>query len=221
MYSLRVYGAGALIVAALVVLALGQPTAADKYATMTIPRTVDDQTVRFAPEELLSQRLAQIHPGELLASLGDARLNVILLDVRPEADYNLFHLRGAQRADFTGLEALVPELLTQDTSKTVVVVMSNDEAAATEAWRLLVANSVANVYILEGGINNWIHVFGAGEADIVATPTPGADALDYSFPAALGDRYEAADPAPHEWTIEYVPKIQLQRRRGPSGGGCG
>jgi 3-mercaptopyruvate sulfurtransferase SseA len=34
--------------------------------------------------------------------------------------------------------------------------MSNDEAAATEAWKVLVAESVQNIYILEGGVNNWL-----------------------------------------------------------------
>jgi hypothetical protein len=211
-----------LIVVALAVLVIGQPTAAEKYANMTLPRQVDDQTVQYAPEDLLTERLVQIHPGELLASLADPRLNLVLLDVRSEADYNLFHIRGALHVPPADLASLVPDLLTQNASNTVVVLVSNDEAAATDAWRLLVANAVPNVYILEGGINNWISVFGAGEADIVPTPVPGAaDALDYSFPAALGDRYEAADPSPHEWEIEYTPKIQLQRRRGPSGGGCG
>jgi len=45
--------------------------------------------------------------------------------------------------------------------------------------------------------------------------------LRYIFEAALGDRYPSADPVPYEWTLQYTPKIQLQNRRGVSGGGCG
>jgi rhodanese-related sulfurtransferase len=218
----RIFGAVALVIVALAIIVLGEPTLAEKYERATITRTVDGEKIALSGEELLARRLVQIHPAELLNTLADPRLNTIMLDVRSEADYNLFHLRGARRVSLADVADLVPALLVNDSSRTIVVVMSNDEAAATEAWRILVAESVPNVYILEGGINNWISIFGAGEADIIPTPVPGAvDRLDYSFPAALGDRYEAADPNPHEWEIEYTPRIELERRRGPSGGGCG
>ena len=211
--KLRVAGAGLLIALAAAVLVIGQPTTADKWAGMAEEKTVS-----------LEAGAVQIHPGELLASLADQKLNVLMFDVRGESDYNLFHVRGAQRVTLEDIRELVPGLLglTQNTPNTVIVLMSNDETAAAEAWKVLVAESVANVYILEGGVNNWISVFGKGEVGIRPTPTPAADdQLRYTFPAALGDRYEAADPAPHEWKIEYTPKIQLQRQRAPSGGGCG
>jgi hypothetical protein len=37
----------------------------------------------------------------------------------------------------------------------------------------------------------------------------------------MGDRYLAADPNPHEWELEYTPKIKLEMKRDKSGGGCG
>jgi hypothetical protein len=49
----------------------------------------------------------------------------------------------------------------------------------------------------------------------------GSDRLAYLFPAALGSRYEAANPDANEWKFEYEPKVKLQRKRSPSGGGCG
>ena len=207
----RYAGAGALIVVALAVLVLGQPDAADRWAR-----------VASAKEASLAAREVQIHPGELLASRADDKLNVVMLDVRAEADYNLFHLDGARHVPLDQLEALVPELLQQPAENTVTVVMSNDEAAATDAWKLLLAESVSNVYILEGGINNWIGIFGAGDRELTPTSTPvGSDRLAYLFPAALGSRYEAANPDANEWKVEYRPKVKLQRKRSPSGGGCG
>ncbi len=78
------------------------------------------------------------------------------------------------------------------------------------------------MYILEGGINNWIKVFGAGESEVTPAATPaGSDQLAYLFPAALGSRYEAANPNAIEWQLDYEPKVKLQRKRSPSGGGCG
>jgi len=87
---------------------------------------------------------------------------------------------------------------------------------------MLVAESVPNVYILEGGINNWISIFSKDDPTIRGMATsPGDDMLRYTFDSALGDRYTCAAPNPHEWELEYTPKIQLQIQRGPSGSGCG
>jgi hypothetical protein len=208
---LRYAGAGALVLVALVVLVIGQPDARDRWARIAIEKLA-----------ALTSRQVQIDPGEMLASLGDDKLNVVMLDVRSEADYNLFHLQGAQHVALDELPAMVPALLAEPTQSTVTVVMSNDEAGATEAWRLLQAESISNVYILAGGVNYWIRTFGAGEEDIVRRDVPaGEDVLGYTFPAALGSRFEAARPSPHEWELEYTPKIKLERKRSPSGGGCG
>lgn len=207
----RYAGAGALVLAAIGVMLIGQPTLTEKWA-------------RVAPEKerLLLERQVQIHPGELLDSIADDRLNVIMLDVRPEAEYNIFHIRGARHLPFEGIPAAIPELLLEPAEYTVYVVMSNDETLATQAWKILVAESVPNVYILEGGINNWLSLFAVKDPQIRPTPTsPGVERLSFIFPAALGDRFPAADPNPHEHQLEYTPKIKLQRNRGPSGGGCG
>jgi rhodanese-related sulfurtransferase len=209
--KLRLAGAGVLVALAVVVLVLGQPTAADKWASISAERTA-----------ALESRSVQIHPGELLGSLANQRLRVMMIDVRDEADFNLFHIRGAQHVPLGELDTIVPQLLSEPSANTVIVTISNDELEATQAWQLLVSNSVPNVYILEGGINNWISIFGRNDGEIHRrSGSVGEDELHYSFDAALGDRYEAARPLPHEWELEYTPKIQLQQRRNPSGGGCG
>jgi hypothetical protein len=103
--------------------------------------------------------------------------------------------------------------------------MSNDETAAVQAWKTLVASTVPNVYILEGGINNWIAFFGAEDEslqDVQPALNPAPDQLAYIFPAALGNRYESCDPSPIEYEhLEFEAKIQLQLKRDKSGGGCG
>jgi hypothetical protein len=207
----RYAGAGALVLVALAVLLIGQPDAADKWAQ-----------IAPAKEAALAGGEVQIHPGELLATMANDTLNPVLLDVRPEGDYNLFHIRGARNVPLNQIHDLVPELLAEPPANTVYVVMSNDEAAATEAWKVLAAESVSNVYILDGGVNHWLQVFAAEEPQITPTPVPfGQERLTYKFTSALGDRYEASDPSPHEWELEYTPKIKLETKRSPSGGGCG
>jgi len=206
------YGAAAALVGvAGFVLVVGYPTPERKW-TWLAPQK----------EPALLQRQVQIHPGELLTSLADDALRVITLDVRPESDFNLFHIRGAQNVPLPQLPALIPDLLARQAANTLYVVMSNDEEGATAAWKLLSAESVPNVYILEGGINQWIATFGQDDRGIAPTPAAaGGDSLRYIFPAALGDRYAASAPNPHEWEVEFLPKIKLQLQRDKSGGGCG
>lgn len=208
---IRYAGAAALLVVAFGVLLIGDATTEDKWA-------------RIAPikEAELVNRQVQIEPGELLATMGNDTLKTVIIDVRPEKEYNLFHIRGSTNMVLEDLKEYIPEIHAQQALNTIFVVVSNDEQAATEAWKVLVAESVPNAYILEGGINNWIAVFGEEDPNIqLASNVTGADVLRYIFPAALGDRYQCADPNPHEWELEFTPKIKLQIKRDKSGGGCG
>jgi rhodanese-related sulfurtransferase len=147
---------------------------------------------------------------------------VIMLDVRNEADYNLFHILDARHVPLENIPDIVPALQ-EEPANTVFVVMSNDEQAATAAWKILVAESLPNVYILDGGINNWIATFGTteflAEHPIIDAPD---DDLHYMFAAALGDRYPEAQPSAKVMeAMLFDPKVKLQVKRGPTGGGCG
>lgn len=207
----RRYAAVGLTAFAVSVLVIGAPTTEEKYA-------------RIAPtkDAALASREVQIHPGELLATVADNTLKAVLLDVRPEAEYNQFHITGARNVPLGEIPAIIPDLHAQQALNTVFVLASNDEVAATEAWKILSAESVPNVYILEGGINEWIATFGQDDGGVVQVANPsGDDTLCWSFPAALGDRFAAADPDPHAWHLDYVPKVKLQIQRDKSGGGCG
>jgi rhodanese-related sulfurtransferase len=204
--KLRMAGAGALTLAAFGLVMIGQPSNADRWAAISAEKDL-----------MLNAREVQIHPAELLEASENDAIRVVLLDVRSEVDYNLFHIKDAIHAPYESLPDLVPDYL-MEPGNTVFVVMSNDENAATEAWKYLQAENLPNVYILDGGINNWLSIY-AGQ-DLQAT-TGDSDQLRYVFPAALGERYPAATPDPHKYEIEYTPKIKLKTKQGPSGGGCG
>lgn len=205
------YGAaGALVLAGAAAVLIGQPTTADRWA-----RIADEKN------QLLADRAVQIHPGELISLQHDNRLIVRMLDVRSEADYNLFHILDAEHTPLETIPDLVPSLHLEP-ANTVFVVMSNDEIAATEAWKTLVAESVPNVYILEGGINQWLATFADDEFKTTAVSgTRKADQLGYLFAAAYGDRYVFSSPNPDAYTLDYTAKVKLELKRGPSGGGCG
>jgi rhodanese-related sulfurtransferase/uncharacterized membrane protein (DUF485 family) len=219
--KLRMAGAGALLVLALAVVFIGQPSFEKKYSKVTITRTVADKPVKFNADNALDQRLVQVVPAELFKTIYNQKVNLIMLDVRSEADYNLYHINGALNVPLDQLPRIIPDLLTEPPANSVFVLMSNDEVAATEAWKQLVASSVPNAYILEGGINNWIAFFGGNENFQIAS-FAGNDQLKYIFPAALGSKYESCSPDPQEYeTLKFEARIKLQLQRDKSGGGCG
>jgi hypothetical protein len=207
----RRYLAVGMVALAVSIIVIGTPTTEEKYARIASTK-----------DAALASREVQIHPGELLETIANDTLKVVLLDVRPEAEYNQFHIAGARSVPLAEIPALVPDLHAQQALNTIFVLASNDEVAATEAWKILNAESVPNAYILEGGINEWLATFGQDEGDIVQVSNPaGDDSLCYAFPAALGDRFAASDPSPHAWELEFIPKIKLEIKRDKSGGGCG
>ena len=121
------------------------------------------------------------------------------------------------------METLVDasEQLMQEPANTVFITMSNDEARATEAWKTLKAQSLPNVYLLEGGVNNWIRTY--GDQDFVRDRYVMGRADDepaYRFELAIGSRHPAAEPTPHG-EAEFEPKVKLELKRAAAGGGCG
>jgi hypothetical protein len=211
--KMRMVGALFLLVFAALTIVLGQPSLEEKYA-------------RIAPqkEPLLQNREVYVSPAEVFHTIHKQYIRLVLLDVRPDVQYNLYHIRGAENVPLEQIPAYIRKLLAYPPSNTVYVVISNDEKLSTQAWKMLVAGGVPNVYILEGGLNNWLAVFGKDDPQIKAlsVSTSAEEELRYFFPAALGDRYQSAAPSPIKYEeLEYEEKIKLELKRDKSGGGCG
>ncbi len=189
---------------------------------------IDTLWARVAPEmqPKLDSREVYIEPAELMEARYSKQYQTVVLEVRPEADYNLFHIRWSHRVDMDDLPRWAAQLKKSE-RLTVVVLVSNDDEAATEAWKVLVALGVPNVYILDGGINHWLDVFAAEDRRIeplTLVSEGGRERLRWGVPYALGANSPAADPVPdmHEELLEELePKIKLELPSGPSGGGCG
>lgn len=207
----RYYGAGVLIALALVIAVIGQPTTADRWARL--------EPLRAAAIE---NRDIYVHPGELLDTFHDHKVNLIMIDVRSEADYNLFHLLDAEHIPPGEIQERIDGFIAQP-ANTVFVLMSNDETTATEVWKTLTAQSVPNVYVLSGGINNWLDTFATDFEEQICgqAKQAGDEELHYEFEAALGSNCPAAYPNYDEYDFEYEKKIELDLKRAPVGGGCG
>jgi rhodanese-related sulfurtransferase len=207
----RYYGAGVLVILAVAIAIIGQPTTADRWNKLEAVRG-----------DALTNREVYIHPGELLDTFHDHKLNLVMIDVRSEADYNLFHLLDAENITPAEIPESIDGFIAMP-ANTVFVVMSNDEVTSTEVWKTLTAQAVPNVYILSGGINQWLDTFATPYEEGVYgdTTEAGVEELHYEFDAALGSNCPAAYPDHDEYHLEYEKKIKLDLKRAPVGGGCG
>src|ERR1051325_3105968 len=147
--KLRYAGAGALFVLALAVVFIGSPSIEQKYAKLKFTRIESIpqlngakpvvNTYTYSADQMLEKRLVQISPAELFKTVYNQSINLVMLDVRPESDYNLYHIKGAINIPLEKLSTVIPDLLSAPPANSVFVLMSNDEGAATKAWKLLSA----------------------------------------------------------------------------------
>ena len=156
--------------------------------------------------------------------MNDDYIDLLIFDVRDESDWNQFHLADAERIALDQLSSQ-RERLRALPENAVVVVVSNDEMLATEAWKRLMVIARPNVYILEGGLNLWLNIYGVpaeevaghGQTDL-AQPN---GRLRHRFKMALGARHAAARPDEHVAPQrEYTPKVRLLKKIAKAGG-CG
>jgi rhodanese-related sulfurtransferase/uncharacterized membrane protein YedE/YeeE len=182
---------------------------------------------RMGPEldASLAAREVQIDPAELVDLMHNNQVKLLLLDLRTEADFNMFHLLDAKHITLDDLRGDLPDTVDPIS---IIITMSNDEALATDAFRILRAQGLAGSYILEGGINEWLAVYGDA-SDVKPEPlTPATkgelEPMLFTFPAALGDRIEIAWPNPHHMHLperEYEKKAKSMKPMALAGGGCG
>ncbi len=204
--------AAGLMVVSFFVLGMGQPTAMDRWERMAADK-----------QATLDERQVYIHPGELLSLMNNDQIVLMMLDFRDESDFNVFHLADAKRVGMEELDGPRTLALLTLPQNSVIVLMSNNEERATEAWKMLVAQNVVNIYILDGGINHWLDVFGhEGHDDcVIEDAGAGQKRLRHVFKAALGSNQPGAEPDAHlVEDIEFTPKVKLEKKKAV-GGGCG
>ena len=214
--SLRVASIGGLVVLSLAVMGMGQPSPGKLWEFMAKDK---------AP--LLENREVQIDRGELIQIASNWTYKLLILDVRNERDYNLFHLLDSRRVPLEDLAAgsLTKELL-DEPPNAIIVLVSNDEAAATEGWKYLTAEGIMNVYLLEGGINGWLDAFAGDGACDGCRPLeggrPGEDErLRWSFEEALGANRPIANlDLFRDKSMFFIPKVKMEVKARPAGG-CG
>ena len=181
-------------------------------------------------EQSIRERKVHIDPAELLGMMHNNQVQVVLADVRSQSDYHVFHLVDAQNVSLRQLDS---GWATNLPGEAIIVVMSNDEQAANEAWKHLAVQLNPNpqlpvadksrAHVLAGGVNRWLDIY---EKGLVQTPGPetasvGDDTCRHQFNIA---RQPGRDSRPEIELVprrEFVTKVQTVKATRHAGGGCG
>lgn len=118
-------------------------------------RPADTITAMSMDEKALMEKAEQardhIEPEELADRLMTGEANLVVVDVRPAAEFNTFHIRGALNAPLTRLaEDLQPYM-----NKGLIVLYSNGMTHPAQARDALQRQGFGNVYLLTDGIQGF------------------------------------------------------------------
>jgi hypothetical protein len=203
--------AAALMAAALVLVVHGQPTPEQRWAKApsALRRQVEERAIFASPAEVVTLRR-------------DTSIQVSVLDLRDEHDFNLFHVGGARRIapEEARGEALVGRLLDQPAG-TVTFLVGHGEEAALRAWEALRAQGVANLYVIEGGINRWLELYPVPACVAEPVPPGTTDALAYRFSYAVGQSLPAAWPEVPSSRSFHSPCVDAAVHAAPAGSHAG
>jgi len=205
----------ALLFIAMIALVNGQPTNADKW-----------DLIKQTENKKILKREIFVSSGEVFDLIKDPMLYHTFLDVRLECDYNKFHLESSKNIKFNAIEdSSLAKELKEKPANNINIIMSNDETLALKAYRILRAQGVINIYILNGGINNWLKQFPLPEDVAVKKQEKHQDeTLGYKFYKTVGDIVWQANPTKSEeyehHKFKYKANIKVQKKKVLSGG-CG
>ncbi len=165
-------------------------------------------------EGKLEGRAVHVSPYELVRTMDDDYIELHLIDLRDESSWNRFRIRGSIRMSVDELREH-KQRFDKLGGTGVVVLIDNDEELSTLAWKRLMTMGAPNAYILEGGINGWLNVFGA------ELLVEGEGAPIERLHASLGANHPVSRPVPnHEESEGARPVIKL-RKKVTKSGGCG
>ncbi len=210
----RLAGAGALVVVAALLAVRGEPTAEQRW-----------RWTSAATKKLLADRTVLVHPAEVVALRQDVNVRVQILDLRPEREFNLFHVGEARRVEAAALER--PEelkALLDRPATTVTFLMGTGDNRALATWQRLEARGVGNLYVVDGGANRWLELYPApacvAERDMAKVEGAGAEAPEWRFVYATGESLPSAWPElPRSHMFRFPCRSPEPAAEGHAGGG--
>lgn len=190
---------------------------------LLVPQPDVDEKMRMKATELsakLDSRQIHLDPAEVNVLLHDGQVITQLIDVRSEADFNLFHLVDAQRLSLDDLRT--PEVQATLNPKALKIFVANGEPQAEAAWKIVTASGINDAYVLAGGLDLWLSIYRDRHLDAAPRTSGDPAAALARFERALGDRYPYARPSLHaQEGREFEEKAKRLSKVSKPAGGCG
>lgn len=186
---------------------MGDPDAMDKYAYKAKDY-----------DKLLAEKKVQIHPAELAEASNDPAIYLKILDLRPETEYNLFHLQNSRQITMEQLEQ--KEFLNQILStpnNTVYIVIGATEKQSVTAWKTLKGNGIINLYYLDGGMDSWLKQFPPDHH--IAQEMNGKFVFRYAVGQKAANSFISKDILKAKKLV--YPKVIKVKKKQVLSGGCG
>lgn len=213
----NIAAATTLLFFAIIVVSIGQPDSQEKWSR-----------IQAEAKPLLDKRSVYIDPRELQDLMYERTLYLKILDFRSEKEFNLFHLRDSSLSKLQQLQSKQFIKSLQEKPDTVIVALSTEEVIATQAWKTMKALGLVNIYILEGGINNWLKMFPPPET--IAYRESGqfifirsvGERIGSAFPVKQhgGDAHDKETHGEQPEKLPYTKKVKMQKKKAVMGG-CG
>ncbi len=176
---------------------------------------VDEMNVsKVADRELLLSQLHSqsnyIEAEDVAHWIIDKEPGIRIIDIRPAEDYKKYHIPGAvnipleRLLDKSSLESMDPE--------ETLILASNGNTKASQAWLFLKEKGYDDVYVLHGGMNYWVQAFSAPKKPV--EPYTDDEIFRYQFRLAAGPvMMGTARAATTETEAPVKPRTVKRRRR--------
>ena len=176
---------------------------------------------KLSPEDLLehvNSGMQYFSPDEVAHMIVGKDPSLVLIDVRPEAEYEKFHLPGAINIPLTSLlEDKWEEYLNQDLRYNVFY--SNGTVNANQAWMLTRQLGYKNNYVLQGGLNYWAETIMNPEKP--GSTSPDEEIAKYDFRRGAGQALGGgATLETTDQVAPELPKIAPRPTKKRVQGGC-
>jgi len=155
-----------------------------------------------------------VQPDEVAGWIIDKEPGFVVVDVRSSEDYNKYSIPGSINIPITKL--LSDEMLENIEKDKTVVIVSNGNTKASQAWILLKQLGYKDVYVLQGGMNRWVAVFSN-------PPKPNTNYTDdelftYQFrvaagPVMMGKAIAAQPDSDNQPVVKKPPVKRIKKKK--------
>jgi rhodanese-related sulfurtransferase len=169
-----------------------------------------DHTDEVLPREILSELRNPsrfISTDKVAEMIIDKDPTILLVDVRDMYDYLDYSLPGAHSIPLE--EILVYDWVDSLTfSGSMIVLFSNSDIRADQAWQLMKREGYENIHVMKGGLNNWFSTIIKPTRPPETAPNEEIDLYEFRKGASI---YFTGGAAPIEQDIDAEP-VMVKRK---------